>query len=48
MSKHSVLPWGIVATAAGAVTIVSGALTLASGILVIVKDHATPAQHHKK
>lgn len=36
MAKH-IRPWGIVATAAGAVSVISGALGLASGIIVILK-----------
>ena len=41
MSKHTALPWGIVATAAGAMTLLSGALALTSGIQIIIKSAQT-------
>jgi hypothetical protein len=36
--KHNTKPWGIVATAAGAVSLISSAIAMASGILVIIKS----------
>ncbi|WP_407892506.1 hypothetical protein [Lacticaseibacillus sp. N501-2] len=36
--KHNTKPWGIIATAASAVSIAASAIAMASGILVILNS----------